>query len=490
MKTRKRKLYKKKRTLRLYTLQMRKGGEDKDERQLDFVVNNSVFNASQDKKDKKEEKEDAFSNKDNYKGRTVLNVYKHDNKTLSESFYKADELIASILLGFNDVNPTYLPQYKKQIEFNIKNGRKKKDEKDKDVDSVNKYTYDLVFHESPFNVGLPLTKENMAIFTNQNKSVKTDEPSSESSSSSSSKSSSNSSKSSISSYSGYTFTGFEGGSVLPTDRVIVEIHAKNDMDALEMIRESVTQVDESLAGLSKEAQGYKLHILPKYKKSVKIANKHGLNIFDKTRKDIGKSNADTRKDMRQKMLYEPIPKLFKGEYGLLESTGKFAESTNNNVFKPVYNKGVEVGKKGVDVGSYVGKTGIELEKKGVEGIKNVGSYVGKYIKKNVSDINKMNKTRKKSIRGKVLYEVYNNGVEVGKKGVEEIKNVGKTGVEGIKNVRKYVGEKVSNIKTQLNNFTEKRKRNEETRPNYEERNKINNSNTKQKQIEKANRESK
>jgi hypothetical protein len=74
---------------------------------------------------------------------------------------------------------------------------------------------------------------------------------------------------------------FDGA--LPTDRVVVEIHAKNDMDALEIIRESVTQVDESLAGLSKEARSYKLHILPKYKKSVKIANKHGLNIFDKTR---------------------------------------------------------------------------------------------------------------------------------------------------------------------------------------------------------------
>jgi len=371
-----------------------KGGQDEDERQIDFMINNSVFNASQDTKDKKE---DAFSNKDNYKGRTVLNVYKRDNKTLTESFYKADELIASILLGFHDVNPTYLPQYKKQIEFNVKNGRKKKDKNDEDVDSVNKYTYDLVFHESPFNVktggGTDESAKLRAIIETQYKELSND-----------SKYKNLSplairqyrkeklkvyKKEFIQSYiqqiyndlkidSKYaTLSGlakrlyrkekfkvykkefiqsyvrnksltdffeknvdkyiqgceqtiekvnaFNG--VLPTDRVVVEIHAKNDMDALELIRESITQVDESLAKLSKEARGKILHILPKYKKSVKIANKHGLNIFDKTRKDIGKSNADTRKNMRQKML-EPIH--------------KFAESANNNVFRPVYNRGLEV----------------------------------------------------------------------------------------------------------------------------------------------------
>ena len=306
MKTRKQKIYKKKRTLRLYTLQMRKGGEDKDERQLDFVVNNSVFNASQDKKEKKEEKEDAFSNNNNYKGRTVLNVYKRDNKTLSESFYKADELIASILLGFHDVNPTYLPQYKKQIEFNIKNGRKKKDEQEKDVESVNKYTYDLVFHESPFNVkmggGPDESAKLKAIIKQQYEDLNADSKYNKLSplakrlyrkeklkvykkefiqSHVRNKSLTDFFEEQEKENNINKVKAFNG--VLPTDRVVVEIHAKNDMDALEMIRESVTQVDESLAGLSKEAQGYKLHILPKYKKSVKIANKHGLNIFDKTR---------------------------------------------------------------------------------------------------------------------------------------------------------------------------------------------------------------
>jgi len=343
MKTRKQKIYKKKRTLRLCTLQTCKdvkGGQDKDERQIDFVVNNSVFNASQDKKEKKEEKEDAFSNKDNYKGRTVLNVYKRDNKTLAESFYKADELIASILLGFHDVNPTYLPQYKKQIEFNIKNGRNKKNEHNIEVDSVNKYTYDLVFHESPFNMKtgggenddyndklsaiiekqyeefnkdpeytklsalaktqyrkkflkkfkpkhlLLLEKKQQELYskleTFQPKKLK-DEKTKEYNDAERFLTffKDNVDKIINEKEDAMKVNAFDGA--LPTDRVVVEIHAKNDMDALEIIRESVTQVDESLAGLSKEARGYKLHILPKYKKSVKIANKHGLNIFDKTR---------------------------------------------------------------------------------------------------------------------------------------------------------------------------------------------------------------